>query len=183
MDYLAFSKLKMTGLHFRKATPADFRAIAALVNSAYRGDTSRNGWTHEADLIEGDIRTDEAELSQLLSNPSAVILLCLNGEQLVGSVYLERDKNELYLGMLSVDPKQQAKGIGKALLAKADEYAGEQGCSAIVMTVISVREELINWYRKYGYKPTGETEPFPEDQHFGVPRKPLHFVVLKKSLV
>ncbi|MDB5197246.1 MAG: family acetyltransferase [Flaviaesturariibacter sp.] len=169
-------------LQFRKADRKDTPAIVKLVNSAYRGAVSRQGWTHEADLIDGDIRTDERELSILLTNPNAIILLCFDEEALAGSVYLENKNGHLYLGMLSVDPLIQAKGIGKALLAAAEEHARQVQCAAIEMTVISVRHELINWYKRYGYIPTGEREPFPENQHFGVPKQPLHFVVLRKEL-
>ena len=164
------------------AVPAEMPSLVKLVNSAYRGDAARQGWTHEADLIEGNSRTNEKDLLSLVSDPQSVILLCKIANALAGSVYLKRQGSDLYLGMLSVAPHLQGKGIGKLLLTAAEDYAREQGCGAIKMTVISVRSELIAWYGKYGYRPTGEREPFPDNNEFGTPRQPLEFVVLKKTL-
>jgi ribosomal protein S18 acetylase RimI-like enzyme len=169
-------------LTFEPASSQDLPAIASLVNSAYRGSEARHGWTHEADLIDGDVRTNETELAELLANPDATLLLARSGTAVAGCVYLEKNGSELYLGMLSVDPRRQAGGIGRQLLAASEEHARRAGCRAIVMTVISVRRELIDWYVRNGYAPTGETEPFPEDRHFGVPRQALEFVVLRKTL-
>ena len=94
----------------------------------------------------------------------------------------ERNDHKIYLGMLTVSPALQDRGIGKKLLAAADEYAKQQHCSAIFMTVISVRSELIAWYERHGYKRTGETKPFPTDNRFGMTTQPLEFVVLEKEL-
>jgi len=160
----------------------DIPELTMLVNSAYRGDASRKGWTTEADLLDGELRTDEPSLSQLLKNPDAVMLKFVSDDHITGCVYLEKRANALYLGMLSVSPIAQAQGIGKKLLNAAEEYAGQQGCHSIVMTVISVRHELIDWYERHGYKRNGETKPFPEDERFGKARRPLQFVVLEKKL-
>lgn len=164
------------------ATTSHVPQLVSLVNSAYRGEAARAGWTHEADLIDGDSRTSEADLSKLLADPLAVILTCQDEAGIAGSVYLKKDSDELYLGMLSVNPRLQGIGIGKLLLKAAEEHAREQGCKSIKMTVISVRKELIAWYGKHGYQPTGQRETFPNDNEFGTPRQPLEFVVLKKVL-
>lgn len=168
-------------LHITKATLADTPAIIELVNSAYRGDAARKGWTHEADLISGTTRIDAASIQEIIEKPGAVILKCLNNnDSLVGSVHLEKQDGQLYLGMLSVSPNVQAQGIGKRLLKAAEDYALQQQCRSIVMTVISARKELIDWYGRNGYMPTGERQPFPDDGHFGTPKEPLEFVVLEK---
>ena len=161
---------------------ADLPFIAALVNSAYRGDEAKKGWTHEADLIEGDLRTDMHSLQQALDNPAATILAYRENGKISGCVYLEKLNGILYLGMLSVQPDIQSKGIGKKLLQAAEIHAREQHCSIIQMTVISVRHELINWYRRQGYEPTGETRPFHDDGRFGQPRRQLEFIVMEKKL-
>ena len=153
-----------------------------LVNSAYRGDASRKGWTTEADLLEGELRTDEPSLSQLLKNPNAVMLKFVSDDHIAGCVYLEKQRFALYLGMLSVSPTAQAQGIGKKLLNAAEKYAQQQSCDSIVMTVISLRHELIDWYERHGYKRNGETKPFPENEKFGKARQPLQFVVLEKTV-
>ena len=159
----------------------DIPELVMLVNSAYRGEDSRKGWTTEADLLDGELRTDEQSLSQLLKNPSGVILKFVSRDRITGCVYLEKQRRTLYLGMLSVSPTAQSQGIGKKLLNAAEEYAGQQGCQSIMMTVISIRQELIQWYERHGYKKNGETKPFPKNDRFGKPRKPLEFAVLEKK--
>lgn len=169
-------------MNISKATLEDVPQLASLINSAYRGEHSKKGWTTEADLLDG-LRTDEDRLEKMISKQSAVILKCCNEDHLLqGCVYLERKTNKMYLGMLTVSPLEQAKGIGNKLLFAAEKYAADQKCSAIEMTVISVRHELIRWYRKHGYFETGETRPFPADEKFGIPKQPLEFVVLQKEV-
>ncbi len=158
----------------------DIEELVKLVNSAYRGDSSKKGWTTEADLLDG-IRTDASAIHSLISAPGSVILV-YKETVIKGCVYLHQQKAALYLGMLTVAPDQQANGIGKYLLQAAEGYAREHGCTSIVMTVIDVRTELIHWYMRHGYKPTGETKPFPDDPSFGIPRQPLQFIVLRKEL-
>jgi ribosomal protein S18 acetylase RimI-like enzyme len=172
----------MSAYAISHASKSNIPQLVSLVNSAYRGEAARQGWTHEADLIDGDSRTNEDDLSKLLDDPQAVILVCSDKTGLAGSVYLKKDGEELYLGMLSVHPRMQGKGIGKLLLRAAETHAKERRCTAIKMTVISVRTELIAWYGKNGYQSTGHREPFPIGNEFGTPRQPLEFVVLKKVL-
>lgn len=163
------------------ATEKDIPALNNLVNGAYRGDSSRRGWTTEADLLDG-IRTDEAALQTMLQNPLVTILKYEVGGQLLGCVYLETKDDALYLGMLTVSPEAQGSGIGKRLLAAAEKKARNQRCRAITMTVITARHELIAWYQRHGYAATGETQPFPDDPRFGIPKQPLRFMVLEKAL-
>jgi ribosomal protein S18 acetylase RimI-like enzyme len=170
-------------LHISPATADDAPALVNLVNSAYRGDSARKGWTHEADLISGTVRIDEASIKHMLKKSSAIILKCTdNTNTLVGCVYLDKQTDKLYLGMLSVLPDIQARGIGKRLLQAADEYALQNHLPHIIMTVINVRKELIDWYGRNGYIDTGERQPFPNDGRFGMPQTPLEFVVLQKTL-
>ncbi len=163
------------------ATEADIPALNELVNSAYRGDTSRRGWTTEADLLDG-IRTDEAGIRAMLDNPRATILTYKENEVLVGCVYLDKQGDELYLGMLTVSPDAQANGIGKQLLAAAETIARDRQCHVITMTVIPQRHELVAFYERRGYRATGETEPFPDDPRFGIQKQPLSFIVMEKVL-
>ncbi|MFI5131886.1 MAG: GNAT family N-acetyltransferase, partial [Chitinophagales bacterium] len=134
------------------ATPDDIPALERLLNSAYRGEDSKNGWTTEADLLEGDLRTDAPTLNQLMHAEGAVLLKYTNDDNLIeGCVFLQKNKDRLYLGMLSVSPWVQAKGIGKQLMTAAENYAKAHGCSCLFMKVISVRQELIAWYERKGY--------------------------------
>jgi hypothetical protein len=50
------------------------------------------------------------------------------------------------------------------------------------MSVISIRFELVNWYMRHGYLPTGEIKPFPSDDRLGTPTRPLEFIILEKQL-
>jgi N-acetylglutamate synthase-like GNAT family acetyltransferase len=166
-----------------QAVLEDVPALLQLVNNAYRGDASRKGWTTEADLIAGDIRTTAQDIESLINNPGSVILKCVNNQnQIVGCVNLQQHEEKIYLGMLSVSPELQGGGTGKQLLAAAEAYAKQVHCKAIYMTVISVRNELINWYLRHGYFKTGETKPFVEDSTSGKHLQPLEFLVLEKQV-
>ncbi len=164
------------------ASENDVPELNILINSAYRGESSKKGWTTEADLLDG-IRTNETLLAGIINQPGSVILVYRNEDAIInGCVYLQKQKRSLYLGMLTVSPLLQGSGIGKKLLKKAEEYAANEKMLSIFMTVISVRKELIAWYERHGYKTTGETKPFPTDPAFGIPKQPLEFIVLKKIL-
>lgn len=183
----SLAKLLFCGMNeqliFAPATSDDIPELVRLVNSAYRGEAARKGWTHEADLIGGEVRIDPTSIAQTLQHPQSVILKCVNEEKaIIGCVHLEKQDEQLYLGMLSVHPEIQAKGIGKKLLQAAEQHAHEVDCRSIVMTVISVRKELIAWYQRNGYTDTSVRKPFPDDPRFGTPVVPLQFVVLEKKL-
>ncbi len=157
--------------------------VVNLVNSAYRGEASKKGWTTEADLIKGTLRIDIPSLKELLQQTGAIMLTCHNDSgELAGCVYLQKKEMQLYLGMLSVSPTTQAQGIGKQLLHAAEGYAKKENCNAIIMDVIDKRQELIEWYIRNGYTPTGETKPFHSNPAFGIPVQPLKFIVLEKLL-
>ncbi len=165
-----------------EACITDVTQICALVNSAYRGETSRKGWTTEADLL-GGIRVDEETLLQYFEEEESTVLKCTDDkQQLIGCVYLKMEQEHLYLGMLTVSPELQAKGIGKMLLQASEEKAKQLSCKSIVMTVITHRHELINWYKRHGYYETGQKQPFPAGEKFGKPRMPLEFITMEKTI-
>ena len=169
-------------MHISKATDADIPSMVTLINSAYRGESSKKGWTTEADLL-GGIRTSEKSLQDTMNKPGAVILVNRNDNgDITACVYLQKEPGTFYLGMLTVSPLLQAGGIGGRLLNAAEAYVKEQNGNNITMTVISVRAELIAWYERHGYAKTGESKPFPTDPAFGIPKQPLEFVVMKKIL-
>ena len=168
----------------REATAADCEMLTAFINAAYRGDSSRQGWTTEADLLDGQ-RTDVQSLREALGEPNSVILLLLHDDKLVGSVFLQNQSRSCYLGMLTVKPNLQSNGIGKRLLQLAEELAHDRWrASRISMTVIHKRSELIEWYKRRGYVETGQREPFPyREQRVGLPKTDdLEFAVLEKTL-
>jgi ribosomal protein S18 acetylase RimI-like enzyme len=173
-------------LSFRRATGTDVAAIVRLVDSAYRGEASRAGWTTEADLLDGQ-RTDAAAVAEMLQEPDSTVLLAEeSGGQLVGCCRLERRPGaEAYFGMFSVQPLRQGEGLGRQVLAEAERIARDDwAATTMVMTVIAQRAELIGWYERRGYRRTGETQPFPYgNERYGIPRRPdLIFAVLVKPL-
>jgi ribosomal protein S18 acetylase RimI-like enzyme len=171
-------------LRFSFATTAEVPAVVALVESAYRGDASRVGWTTEADLLDGQ-RTDPDEVVELIARADARIILAHQDEVLVGSVLVTAFEGEGYLGMFAVSPTLQGGGLGRALLGEAERVMhAELGCATGKMTVIVQRAELIAWYERRGWTLTGEREPFPYGRlRSGMPRREdLEFVVLKKPL-
>lgn len=173
------------GIVVRVAELSHAVTIVALVDSAYRGEPSRAGWTTEADLLDGQ-RTDEAALRDSLIATNCEVLLAEREGDVVGCCQLEAlGPTELHLGMLAVRPDLQSRGIGSLLVREA-ERRGEMrgGISMIRMLVLKQRPELIAWYRRLGYEGTGERVEFPYgNERFGTPRRDdLEFVVLRKRL-
>jgi ribosomal protein S18 acetylase RimI-like enzyme len=175
---LNFWNVNLAQMKISKAGTADIPQLVNLVNRSYRGETSRQGWTTEADLFTGN-RIDEAALGSMMALPSAVIFKYIDNAELLGCVYLKRENASLYLGMLTVLPLHQDKGIGKQLLRHAEVYAREQECDRIYMRVIESRTELINWYARHGYRLTDVRFPYPGDS-LSIPRQEIAFAVLEK---
>ena len=174
----------MTATTFRPAASSDVAALHRLIESAYRGDSAKAGWTHEADLLGGQ-RTDEAELRDILTDASRVILLAEVEGVLTGCVQVtDQGQGLAYLGLLTVDPARQAGGLGRLLIEAAEaEAVARYRPSRMEMTVIRQRSELIAWYERRGYVLSGETRPFPFDETtFGLSDRDLTFVVMEKAL-
>ncbi len=176
-------------MYVRTAALPDLPALCALIESAFRGDSAKRGWTHEADLLGGQ-RTDLEALREIVSDPRQIIILAETGSALVGCVAVTDlgERNGLrtgYLGMLTVAPERQGGGLGRRLVAVAEAHARDAiGADIMEMSVISRRTELIDWYLRQGYAETGREKPFPlDDPRFGVPKtRDLKFVVLEKRL-
>ena len=166
-----------------KVAIEDVASLNKLINSAYRGESSKKGWTTEANILEGK-RTTEAELIEIIQDQKNTILKYSENNEIIGCVLLVEKEDELYLGMLTVSPVFQNSGIGKKLMQQAEIYASTLGLSKIVMTVISVREELISWYKRKGFVDTGAREPFPASDVFSqTANEPLEFMVLEKRIL
>src|SRR5579859_4486001 len=142
-------------LEFRSAVPTDVPAIVALVESAYRGDVSRKGWTTEADFLDGQ-RTDPAGVAELVGKAHNRILLAFRDGELLACCHLEQQGEACYFGMFAVDPSLQGGGVGKQMMAEAERIANtEWRCQRMEMTVITIRHELIAWYERRGYRRSG----------------------------
>ena len=174
---------------FAPAAESEFPAIVALVNSAYRGQGARAGWTTEAGYIDGQ-RIDLDSLKQDLADSPDAVLLTLRDEEagpLLGCVWLEPDgeapgEDVWYLGMLTIRPDLQNRKLGAALLSHGEAYAQARGAKRVRMTVVHLRDTLIAWYQRRGYALTGERKPFPVGERFGKPQQALEFVLLEKRL-
>jgi ribosomal protein S18 acetylase RimI-like enzyme len=172
-------------LTFRRAVPVDVPDLVALIESAYRGDSSRAGWTTEADLLDGQ-RTDAEAVSAVVHGEQSVMLVVEDDGQLVGCCLIEqRDGGQAYFGMFSVRPGQQGRGRGREILAEAERRARARwDATTMVMTVLAQRPDLIAWYERRGSRLTGESRPFPYgNARHGRPKVPdLNFVTLAKPL-
>ena len=174
----------MDTVTFRAATEADIHVLVALVTSAYRGDVSKQGWTTEADLLEGQ-RIDPDVLSRDIERERSRIVIAERGAQLLACAHVAEEDGAGYFGMFSVRPDLQGGGVGKALLAEAERIAAEEWkLPTMRMTVIDIRDELINFYERRGYRRTGIKKPFPYgDERYGIPKRDdLRFEILEKSL-
>ncbi|GAA2586567.1 N-acetyltransferase [Streptomyces tubercidicus] len=171
-------------LTFRTALDADVPGLVDLIESAYRGDISRSGWTTEADLLEGQ-RTDPEGVTAVVRNETGRLLIAERDGALIACCQLEHRGDHAYFGMFAVRPELQGGGLGKVIIAEAERTAQDiWGAREMRMTVIRQRTELIAWYERRGYRRTGERTPFPYgDERFGIPQRPdLEFELLVKPL-
>lgn len=171
-------------LPVRAAAGSDVAALQALIHSAYRGDSSRIGWTHEADLLDGN-RIDADMLRDALADRATTLFLTEDVDGPLGCCALtDQGDGTAYFGTFAVRPTAQGRGIGDALLRHAEERARALGAARMELTVVAQRSDLIAWYARRDYRPTGETRPFPYgDERFGRPRRAdLAFTVLAKAL-
>ncbi len=175
----------MTDILIRDATTADIPALHRLIESAYRGEVSRAGWTTEADLLAGQ-RTDPEDLASILADPTQAMLTAWRSEDLLGCILIaDRGDGTGYFGMLSVSPTLQGGGLGRRMVEAAHEaLASRFGARRVRISVFPQRETLIAWYERLGYRPTGDILPFPYgDPRFGLPlRDDLHFIVMERPL-
>jgi ribosomal protein S18 acetylase RimI-like enzyme len=170
-----------------EAVETEYGPVVELVNLAYRGSGAERSWNTEAGIVEGTRLTETLLREDLAAKPEARLLTYRDGVAgpLLGTVWLEpKGEGVWYLGLLTVRPGLQNRQMGRALLEAAEEYVRERDGGCVRMRVVWVREALIEWYRRRGYRLTGEREPFPYgDERFGRPlRDDLYFVVMEKEL-
>ena len=170
----------------RPATPADAPALVVLINQAYRGPAAPQAWTTEAHLLDGPRISEEhlREMTTAATHSRPAVLLKYADERgtIQGCVYLEPQGEALYLSTLAVAPEAPGQGVGRQLLAAAEDYARQHGCTHVEISVLSARPELVAWYERHGYQRTGHSEPFPDGLDFGQPRQPLVLLKLEKQI-
>ncbi|HEX2823809.1 MAG TPA: GNAT family N-acetyltransferase [Streptosporangiaceae bacterium] len=169
---------------FRFAAPADAKSLVRLIRSAYRGESSRQGWTSEADLVGGD-RISAEQVLAMIEGSNSIMLVFDEGDSIIACCHVEdRGGNVAYFGTFAVAPTEQGIGLGRRVLAEAERSAVTRFGSAVLeLAVLAQQEKLIAWYERLGFSRSGETRPFPADPEFArALRNDLHFVVLSKNL-
>jgi GNAT superfamily N-acetyltransferase len=169
---------------FRPALHGDIPTLLTLVESAYRGDASRKGWTTEADLLDGQ-RIDPAGMAEIIAKAGSRVIVFERGGKILACCHIEKQGNACYFGMFAVDPMLQGGGVGKLAMIEAERAARDDfGCNEMQMTVISIRDDLVAWYERRGYRRSGIYKPFPYgDERFGIPKRDdLRFELLTKAL-
>lgn len=164
------------------AKEGDIQEISNLINLTYSGYSGKKGWTTEADLLSGQKVTPKA-IGEILSNPNKKILVSRGNKLLLGCVFLEKRDKSIYLSALTVNPNFQRKNIGSKLLSSSETFSSLfWKIYNIEMTVLNQRHELLEWYKKRGYKDFGLRLPFPYwNKEMGIPKiGGLEFVVLTK---
>lgn len=143
-----------------KAEISDIPALSLLIESAYRGETAKIGWTSESDLIDGK-RLNDGELAQVIGNSDNQIFIIRDSEDsssILASICIFKKANVCEFGMFAVDPKRQSNGVGKALLSHAENFAKTQwGFARMQLSVITKRQSLIDYYKRRGYSAIGKT--------------------------
>ena len=164
---------------FRKADLNDVKILFTLLNSAYRGDSAREGWTYESDLV-GGLRTTPEALREIIGKKNESFLLALSENKILGCAHIIDEGEELYFGMIAVKPNLQNQKIGSKILEEIDRIAIEDKKSAVRLVVIHPRKELIAYYERKGFRLTGQSEPFPTEYPAKIPG--LHLLEMKKTL-
>jgi len=152
----------------------DAAAVATLINTCFRGEASRAGWTTEADILDGK-RTTSGEIASVIRRRDAFVLLGVLNDEVVAAVCCEQQmiagKQTAHFGKVSVKPSLQNKGYGKDLIHAAEAMTKrEWRVLGFHMSVISLRTELIAYYERLGYERTGELEAFPENPTLWQPK-------------
>lgn len=156
----------------RVAGEADVIELVRLINSAYRV---------EEFFVSGE-RTSAAQVRERLARTSAGFLVvddAIDSTRLAACVWVERRGDRGYFGMLAVDPDRQGRGIGRALVAAAEQQCRDAGCRFLDISVVNLRSELPAFYRQFGFAPYG-TAPFHDP---GKLTQPAHLVLMTKALV
>ncbi len=171
----------------REATRADFAEIIDLANLAYRGrEGTTPSWNIEKGIVGGSRVSDSLLKEELAEKPDGALLVYReeNGP-LLGTAWLNPEADGVWsMGLVTIRPELQNQQLGRKLLAAAEEYARVRGATRMSIGVLHVRDTLIAWYERRGYRATGDTEPYPTgDARFGTPlRENLHFVMMEKEL-
>lgn len=181
---------------YRFAVASDADAIVALIEAAYRSPATAGEWDSESHLLTGP-RTSHEEIARLIADPDSRFLLAEIDNRIAGCCLVQRraatdcmtaDVSDrapagAYFGMFAIDPHIRTSGLGKALIAEAEREVVQLWRSPeMVMTVINVRDRLIEWYQRRGYALTGNRLPFPFTATSGETTRDFDLVEMRKPL-
>ena len=153
---------------FRLATLADAPNLARVINDAF---------IVEAFFKIGD-RTSADEVVELMNGGGEFLTVEDAEGNLAGCVYLQCRGERAYFGMLSIEPAQQGRGLGRTLVESVEARARDRGCRFMDIHIVNLREELPAYYRRLGYSERG-TLPFSDPERAS---RPCHFLVMTKLL-
>ena len=155
-------------MKIRTATEHDLGPILTLINTAFEVERFfKNQDRLSAEDLKSHFKT-------------GTFLVSEEDDRITGCIYVRRGGDRAYFGLLSVDPSRQKSGIGRRLVAAAEEFARETGAHYMDLRIIHLRTELPEIYAKLGYRITG-TEPYPQERNHML-TQPVHFIRMSKEL-
>ncbi|HTV06088.1 MAG TPA: GNAT family N-acetyltransferase [Acidobacteriaceae bacterium] len=155
-------------MDIRNATQADLPSILRLVNTAFEVERFfKNQDRLSAEDLESHFR-------------SGAFLVTEDAGAITGCIYVTRNRDRAYFGLLAIDPARQKTGIGRRLVAAAEEFARETGARFMDIRIINLRTELPGIYEKLGYRITGSA-PYPSERNHML-TQPVHFICMSKEL-
>jgi ribosomal protein S18 acetylase RimI-like enzyme len=155
-------------VHIRVANAGDTAAMILVVNAAFAIETFMDG-----------TRTDRERMSESMRKGEFLLAEDESG-RVVACVYTEVRGPRGYLGMLSVDPPRQRSGLGRAMVEAAESHCRRSGCLEMGLSVLSLRPELLSFYRGLGYVECG-VEEFQPSRPLKAGRE-CHKILMSKAL-
>ena len=137
-----------------KERSADERFVAELtelVNEVYAAG-EKGIW------IEGTDRTGPAEIAAMIE--AGHLVVARDGDAVIGAMRLQRlPTGEGEFGMLVAHPAHRGAGIGRELIAYAEDWARSQGLRTMQLELLfprgwthPVKQFLHDWYQRLGYR-------------------------------
>lgn len=180
--HAAIESDKTLNVVYTPATEDDVEALVALVNSVYRGEHSKQGWTTEANILEGK-RVDTAWVRDVIESSHSTLIVARRHGAVIGCLQIDIEAPVAHLGLFAVDVVSQTLGIGKRLLQEAEVYAKSNNISTLQLEIIDKRADIILYYERRGFQATGESLDFPvRDDLWRSKVGPLQLLVYRKQL-
>ncbi len=172
----------MQNLKFSKLTKDDIKAVVELINKAYR-ENNPNSWTSEAHLLSG-IRVNEDNINDILEEKNSKIYIAKFEDKIAGTIQAKLEDEDIHIGLFAVHPDFQSFGVGKKLLEFTEQSSMKlYNADKFKMQVISIRTDLIEFYKRRGYEVTNTFLEFPKSELWNFrTNEELRFVVLEKNI-